>query len=104
MTEIEKQELREALVGQRKNVLADVYKLLQIQEDVEDVYIVTPEQKKAIKAAQNQIKKGLTLKNGNQANTFIQRNQIHGLGFTITFYRPYSNLCTHASYRNGKRS
>ena len=75
-----------------KNVLADVYKLLQIQEDVEDVYIVTPEQKKAIKAAQNQIKKGLTLKNGNQANTFIQRNQIHGLGFTITFYRPYSNL------------
>ncbi len=54
-----------------KNVLADVYKLLQIQEDVEDVYIVTPEQKKAIKAAQNQIKKGLGIPS-EQANKEIR--------------------------------
>ena len=40
----------------------------------------------------NQIKKGLTLKDGNQANTFIQRNQIHGLGFAITIYRPNGDL------------
>lgn len=54
-----------------KNVLADVYKLLQIQEDLEDVYIVTPKQKKAIKAAQNQIKKGLGIPS-EQANKEIR--------------------------------
>ena len=58
MVDLKEQLIKKIQATTDKDILEEVYRLLEINFNDDEVYHLTTEQKNAIKEAQNQIKKG----------------------------------------------